>query len=66
MTLKTIEWEELEHLHSYTQSGWTKRLKVPGGWIVNTYSVMDSIDDSASSVSESTCFYPDPSHEWLK
>ena len=37
----------------------TSRLKVPGGWIVNTVNYNDGC------CSESTCFVPDPGHQWV-
>ena len=36
------------------------RLKVPGGWIYITFWQ----NQSHSSLSLSTCFIPDPNHEW--
>lgn len=42
-----IKWEGLDE--------GTRRLKVPGGWLVNVYELE----------SDSVCFYPDPKHEWI-
>jgi len=48
------EWE-------YFEKG-TRRMKVFGGWIFNTYS-WDSNDGEVKS--EALCFVPDPKHEWV-
>ena len=48
-------WETLVH----TNNGGSYRAKVHGGWIVNNTTIHES-----GSVAESSCFIPDPNHEW--
>ncbi len=48
-----FEWEALE-----TQRGKTFRVKVIGGWLINTRHV------DANSASSTMTFIPDPNHEW--
>lgn len=54
---KKLCWEFLfENEHTVGDS---RRLKVYGGWIFNTWAKHDG-----QVVSESCCFIPDPEHKW--
>ncbi len=45
------KWEDV--------SKYTKRLKVPGGWIVASKAIMVN-----ENISIATVYVPDPMHEW--
>ena len=52
------KWEYVfENNHTV---GDTRRLKVFGGWVFNTWSK----DHDGDVVSECACFIPDPEHKW--
>lgn len=58
--------ENWEYIFSFKNAegeefaGDTRRLKVWGGWIFNTWSK----NYDGHVVSESSCFIPDPEHKW--
>ncbi len=56
----TFEWEEL--IDEATPHFTTHRAKIFGGWLVRTDEFWR--DDLFGCQSESTCFVPDPNHQW--
>ncbi len=56
--MKHEDWERLKSEGDFPPD--SRRLKVFGGWVFNTWSVNSDRD----IVSESSCFIPDPTHAW--
>lgn len=56
-----FEWEEV--VDDATDHFTTHRAKIFGGWLVRTDEFWR--DDFFGCQSESTCFVPDPNHEWV-
>lgn len=56
------KWELITNTggKSYGFGNITSRLRVPGGWIVNTYTWVDE-----TGCCESSVFIADPTHEWI-
>lgn len=57
---KRAEWENItKTVISDKFSRYVDRLKVSGGWLVNSATTYKE-----SQVCESMCFVPDPEHKW--
>jgi hypothetical protein len=62
---KILNWEIFSNNETPIRYEKTKRIKVPGGWIINTWHTgSDGHEKYPSSISEGLCFFPDPAHEW--
>ncbi len=54
-----FEWEEIARNKMAVHGSSTTRVKVIGGWIVNSYTWVKD-----SGISESSIFVPDAHHRW--
>lgn len=55
-------WEEFGISESSCTSYQNHRLKVPGGWLVQSFARL--FHHQGDNCSVSVCFYPDPNHDW--
>lgn len=59
-----FEWEKIDR----KSFGWTERAKVPGGWLVRTCGMSDTVRMDNAEITHSMafamCFVNDLCHEW--